>query len=403
MMNNIYYGPNYASPLSLHRWRGMYDEGRLKKTGYLRYEGGTSSISQFAFIYGSQFAYTISTTISISKFTSLSLTCRRFYAHSTKESSLLATDTKADNNPNNTPIPEDDLWRKEKIAEIYKKKLPAIFEDMSLLKKKGYFATTNFRTKPLSFYSLFGVPGVYMITNKVTKKIYIGMSKNLKARFYNYMDYNRLSQNRTSRIHKALIKYGWKNFSISILEFHDKSVKSSLLREREDFFIKVFKPQYNIKRSKFNLDFEISENYNVKVAVPIPLKVKNLLDASLDPNNLEINLVIFKSGLKNSYYYFCWTTPKYRIEASSKGWSFGDVVDKSGFNPIPLKSTIEKEKIIPLVASIDLEKLAKFFDVTFNRQGEKIYHFGDIKNRFKEKIKALKMEVKKKVSKAKKP
>lgn len=68
--------------------------------------------------------------------------------------------------------------------------------------------------------------GVYMITNKVTKKFYIGMSKDLRSRFYSYLSIKRLEQNRSSRIHKALLKYGYSNFSVSILEFLDaKKVK----------------------------------------------------------------------------------------------------------------------------------------------------------------------------------
>lgn len=64
-----------------------------------------------------------------------------------------------------------------------------------------------------------------MITKKVTKKIYIGMSTNLKGRFQSYLSVKRLNSNRSSRIHKALLKYGFDNFSISILEL-DKDIKN---------------------------------------------------------------------------------------------------------------------------------------------------------------------------------
>ena len=57
-----------------------------------------------------------------------------------------------------------------------------------------------------------------MITNKVTKKFYIGMSTDLKGRFYNYLDKNRLNRDRASRINKALLKYGFDKFSISPIE-----------------------------------------------------------------------------------------------------------------------------------------------------------------------------------------
>lgn len=125
---------------------------------------------------------------------------------------------------------------------------------MSKLRAPKYFAITNFRDKPLSFYSLKNVPGIYMLTNKINKKIYIGRSSNLQARFYHYLDVNRLNNNKSSRIHKALLKYGYSNFSVSILELgkHPKMTLNKL----EDFFILVFKPQYNIARSTFNLDID---------------------------------------------------------------------------------------------------------------------------------------------------
>lgn len=126
-----------------------------------------------------------------------------------------------------------------------------------------YFFFTRFcavQQLKLIFCSLNNIPGIYMITKKVTKKFYIGMSTNLKGIFQSYLSVKRLNSNRSSRIHKALLKYGFDNFSISILEL-DKDIKNKhgpFWREREDFFIKVFKPQYNIKRSFFNMGREIT-------------------------------------------------------------------------------------------------------------------------------------------------
>lgn len=121
------------------------------------------------------------------------------------------------------------------------------------MKQPDYSAVTRFRDRPLSFYSLNKIAGIYMITNKVTKKIYVGMTSDIKSRLYNYLYVDRLIENKSSRIHKALLKYGFSNFSFTILEFVGTK-DSSILREREDFFIRVFKPQYNIARSSFNLD-----------------------------------------------------------------------------------------------------------------------------------------------------
>jgi group I intron endonuclease len=89
---------------------------------------------------------------------------------------------------------------------------------MSRIKNTNYLAITNFEVKYFSLQSLKSIPGIYMITNKVTKKFYMGMSTNLKGRIEDYLNLNILNRNRSSRIHKALLKYGYKNFSISILQ-----------------------------------------------------------------------------------------------------------------------------------------------------------------------------------------
>ena len=93
---------------------------------------------------------------------------------------------------------------------------------MSKMKKHPYLVITIFREQPLSFYSLKKISDVYMITIKVIKNIYIGMSTNLKGRFENYLNKKkRLKSNRYTRIHKALL-YGFENFSITILELDIK-------------------------------------------------------------------------------------------------------------------------------------------------------------------------------------
>lgn len=86
--------------------------------------------------------------------------------------------------------------------------------------------------------------GIYLITNKITKKKYVGQSLNLLERFLQYCDYYRIYDNPTL-IHKALLKFGYKNFSFSIIEYCD----SNLLDSREQHYINKFKTQYNIRKS----------------------------------------------------------------------------------------------------------------------------------------------------------
>lgn len=257
---------------------------------------------------------------------------------------------------------------------------------MSKVKNQDYFAITYFRDTPLSFHSLNKVAGVYMITNKVTKKYYIGMTSDIKSRLYNYLYIDRLMNNKSSRIHKALLKYGFSNFSFSILEFVTSN-KSSVLREREDFFIRVFKPQYNIARSSFNLDKKNEDSSrSFTMSLIIPLKIKNLLDKALDPAELNWNLIDFTFNRMRSCYSLICITPKTTVYANSSGWFEGDITKKIGYQVFDKKKKKNQEvlsidNILKAQGLIDKERLASFYT-------EEKSDF--VNKRLKEKAKALK-------------
>ena len=63
--------------------------------------------------------------------------------------------------------------------------------------------------------------GVYRWVNKVNGKSYVGSSVNLGIRFKDYYDFSHLSKNNMT-ICKALLKYGYSNFSLEILEYCDR-------------------------------------------------------------------------------------------------------------------------------------------------------------------------------------
>ncbi len=60
----------------------------------------------------------------------------------------------------NSNLHSSKLSDKEQKAEIYKKGFPAVFEYMSKLKNKNYFAITKPWAKPLDFLSLKDVQGI---------------------------------------------------------------------------------------------------------------------------------------------------------------------------------------------------------------------------------------------------
>jgi len=87
-----------------------------------------------------------------------------------------------------------------------------------------------------------GKSGIYMLTNKITKEIYIGQSINLSNRFKNYLNLSYIKSKDSFRISKALIKYGYSKFSLTILEYCNKSD----LHAREQYYLDKLNPQYNI-------------------------------------------------------------------------------------------------------------------------------------------------------------
>jgi group I intron endonuclease len=83
--------------------------------------------------------------------------------------------------------------------------------------------------------------GIYLLTNLLNKDKYVGQSIDLGKRFTKYFTLSYLKNRNTLVISRALIKYGYANFSISILEYCDKDI----LNEKEQYYMDIIKPVYN--------------------------------------------------------------------------------------------------------------------------------------------------------------
>ena len=83
--------------------------------------------------------------------------------------------------------------------------------------------------------------GVYRWINNINKNTYVGSSINLSVRFYTYYSLRYLAKS-NRLIDRALLKHGFSNFSLEILEYCDVKV----LLEREQYYLDKLKPLYNI-------------------------------------------------------------------------------------------------------------------------------------------------------------
>lgn len=94
--------------------------------------------------------------------------------------------------------------------------------------------------------------GIYMFTNKLNNKRYIGSAIDLHKRISRYFQNSYLnnSKHQNRLIIKAIKKYGIENFFISIIEY--VTINENDLIEREQYWLDNVKPEYNILKQAGN-------------------------------------------------------------------------------------------------------------------------------------------------------
>lgn len=104
-----------------------------------------------------------------------------------------------------------------------------------------------------------GKAGVYMWINLINNKSYIGSSVFLSRRLNVYYSFSSLKYRLnmgSSRIYSALLKYGYSEFRLDILEYCEPNV----LLKREQYYIDLVEPEYNIcKKAGSTLGFKHTE------------------------------------------------------------------------------------------------------------------------------------------------
>lgn len=105
---------------------------------------------------------------------------------------------------------------------------------------------------------------VYKITNKITNKIYIGITnQGSGARYRHHWYESRIGE--PSPIHRSMAKYGEDNFTLEIIDFADTYDE---LKEKEKYWIK----QYN--STDRNIGYNLTEAEMVHLVERILRKLK---------------------------------------------------------------------------------------------------------------------------------
>lgn len=87
--------------------------------------------------------------------------------------------------------------------------------------------------------------GIYRWVNLVTGEAYVGSAVDITRRLWGYFSLqflNKELRRNRSRISNSLLKYGYSNFSLEILEYCNKDD----LIKKEQYYIDLLKPEYNI-------------------------------------------------------------------------------------------------------------------------------------------------------------
>lgn len=109
-----------------------------------------------------------------------------------------------------------------------------------------------------------GKSGVYLLINKESGKSYVGSSVNLKKRFTQYFNIKYLMLHSNMAISRALLKYGYLKFKLEIIEYCD----SKDLLKREQYYIDLLKPEYNILKTAGSLlGFKHTEKTRTKMSI----------------------------------------------------------------------------------------------------------------------------------------
>jgi len=122
--------------------------------------------------------------------------------------------------------------------------------------------------------------GIYRWKNNINGKTYIGSSINLSDRLLDYYQTRNLLNNKT-RIHNALLKYGYSNFTLEILEYCTKEEAIS----REQHYFDLLQPEYNIlKIAGSSLGYKHRED---KIEL---MKTLHLIDEEVRNNKIKARL-----------------------------------------------------------------------------------------------------------------
>lgn len=122
--------------------------------------------------------------------------------------------------------------------------------------------------------------GIYIIRNKITKKVYIGSSDKVRKRLSGHLSCLRRNVHHSKHLQNAFNKYGEENFTFKLLE------ETKALFKKEEYWCKVYKA--NDRKYGYNVRIVTNSNRGNKVTFSIETRqlISSILKGRI-PSNLE--------------------------------------------------------------------------------------------------------------------
>ena len=214
-----------------------------------------------------------------------------------------------------------------------------------------------------------GKTGIYMWSNNLTGDVYIGQSVDISKRFKNYLNLSYVKSKSSFIISKALLKYGYINFSFSILEYCNISDITS----REQYYFDTFKPQYNIlKTASSSKEYKHLEETKLKISNALKgiyIGEKSALFGKLHTEETKQKMSFKKLGPNNPLYgkeHSDCTKDKMSIKALGRKHSEDTKLKMStvGGNPVNIYEKCSAEGFKKIGSFVSARRAAKFLEIS---------------------------------------
>ena len=211
--------------------------------------------------------------------------------------------------------------------------------------------------------------GIYKWTNKITKDIYVGQSIDLSKRFIKYYSFSYLKNRETLVISRALIKYGYSNFSLEILEYCD----IAHLTEREQYYFDKLNPRYNtLKIASSSLGHKLSKETKAKISLALKgvyIKEKSALYGRTHTEETKALMSLKKSQANNPSFgktHNEGTKELMRIKALGRKYSEETLLKMSasrGYS-VNIHEKCDSEGFKLIGSFVSIRRAAKFLEIS---------------------------------------